>query len=60
MSETWAKEMERAVSYTIKAVEDLALSDAVNRQPEEVLRSLETAKEKLGTAIDSLETKDPD
>ena len=51
--------MERSVGYLIKAVDDLVHSDAVNRQAEEVIRSVELAQEKLGAAIDSLNIDDP-
>lgn len=54
MNEIWAKEMERTVSYLIKAVDDLVHSDAVNRQADEVIRSLDFAKERLDAAIASL------
>ena len=59
MNETWVKDMERSVGYLIKAVDDLVHSDAVNRQAEEVIRSVELAQEKLGAAIDSLNIDDP-
>jgi hypothetical protein len=59
MNETWTKEMERSVGYLIKAVDDLVHSDAVNRQAEEVIRSVALARETLGAAIDSLSIDDP-
>lgn len=59
MNETWAKEMERSVSYLVKAVDDLVHSDAVNRQAEEVIRSVALAQEKLSAAMDSLNIDDP-
>jgi hypothetical protein len=58
MNETWVKEMERAVSYTIEAVDKLVYSDAVNRQSDDVPSTLGYAWEKLTAAIESFETSD--